>query len=165
MKLKLTEPGWENFTGLFGAVNFENGVSVDDVSAAEARHLAACVRLENAEDGSNPSVAQEIIDNQGKTLEQAIPAYVEAAPAEAAPEQGQTYTADELMAVADKSGIKGLRVIGDAIGVKGASIAELIGRILEVAGTPKEEPAVEPVVEAAAETPAEPTLESGISEE
>lgn len=31
MKLKLTQAGYENMTGLFGYIEFENGASVRDV--------------------------------------------------------------------------------------------------------------------------------------
>lgn len=37
--IKLTEPGYENFTGVFGAINFTNGVSDYGVSPQKAATL------------------------------------------------------------------------------------------------------------------------------
>lgn len=44
------------------------------------------------------------------------------------------YTREALEAVVDKSGLTGLREIGNELGVKAGSINDLIDRILEVAG-------------------------------
>lgn len=36
MRVKLTQPGYENFTGMIGAVEFENGASIYGVSPQQA---------------------------------------------------------------------------------------------------------------------------------
>lgn len=130
MKLKITEPGWETHTGLFGIVEFVDGVSVGEVSSAEARHLSALIRMETVE-GKDPSVAQEILDGYSAPMANATTATADVAPVV---EILERYEARQLESIADKSGIKGLRVIGDKLGVKGQSIAELIGKILATAG-------------------------------
>ena len=53
---------------------------------------------------------------------------VQASVSDAAPGE---YTRESLSALADKSGIKPLREIGDKFGVKGQSIAKLIDDIIE----------------------------------
>lgn len=146
MKLRLTQPGYEQFTGQMGTVFFENGLSTADVKAIDAVRMAAQFLCE-WEDGSTASVAQSILDHAHTTTnslpreinaDQALATQrVEAATlagttvqpdGTAAP--GPTYTEDELAAIADEKGIKGLRVIAETMGVKGQSIAELIRAIL-----------------------------------
>lgn len=129
MKIKITQPGWEGFTGYFGPVEFKDGLSTYDVSKSEAQLVAALVATET-EEGTDPSVAQQIIDMQG------VPAPVETVVSveDTQKQDIQRYTAEELAEIADKQGIKGLRAIGDQLGVKGNSIAELISKILAIAG-------------------------------
>jgi len=50
MKLKLTQPGYENFTGLMGAVDFVNGVSSQYVSEQQAAGILNIIRGERLED-------------------------------------------------------------------------------------------------------------------
>lgn len=129
MKIKLVQPGYETLTGYFGVIEFVDGRSVNDVTKREAEYLASLVNIET-EEGVNPSVAQQILDTYGDTMP------VETPVAPTAPQAvplAKTYTADELAAVADAGGIKGVRAIADTLGLKGQSIAELIGRILAVA--------------------------------
>lgn len=49
MRLKLTEPGYENFTGMLGAVEFKDGLSVYGVSPQQASGLHNIVRGETVE--------------------------------------------------------------------------------------------------------------------
>lgn len=46
MKLKITQPGFETYTGLLADVTFTNGVSDRDVTAAEAANLTTLFRTE-----------------------------------------------------------------------------------------------------------------------
>lgn len=133
MKIKIVQQGWEKFTGTFGVVEFVDGVSVNDVSRTEAQCLAAAVSIVNLE-GKDPSAAQAIIDTNptpAKVASILTEDLVEKPPA-------VTYTADQLAEIADKSGIKGLRAIADPLNLRGNSIAELIGKILRVAGAKPE---------------------------
>lgn len=154
MKIKITQPGYEQFTGFFGVVEFANGVSVGDVAPIEAQRLASIVQVEN-EEGHNPSVAQTIIDTYAERMGHAtLPEADPSTPTTPAPER--RYAADELAAVADEDGIKGLRAIAEPLGLKANSIAELIGKILAVAG---------PVDQPAEIVPAEEAQEQAAAEE
>lgn len=159
MKLRLTQPGFSHYTGQMGVIQFEDGLSTMDVLPIDAIRMAA-VMLCLWEDGSSPSIAQSILDNADTAAPmldavQPSPAS-ESAPApesttDAKPEcqldtqsgtqsdqqsepPAATYTEDQLAAIADKEGIKGLRVIGDALGIKANSIKDMIAAILAHAG-------------------------------
>lgn len=147
MKIKLVEPGWETFTGLFGVVQFEDGVSVEDVSKGEAQHLSALVRIETLE-GKDPSVAQEIVDRNNE-LAALEPVFVSTDEGPA-PTPARTYSLADLEEIADKGGIAALRAIGEPLGVKGRSIPEVISRIFEIAGDRVESKPITPEETAAA---------------
>lgn len=157
MKIKLVGPGWTGFTGHFGVTEFVDGVSVHDVSQREAQHLAAVTAVESLE-GHDPSAAQQILDhykdrapvvNSGRASAEEVPQV------EAKPSHGKT--AEELMALADKGGIKALRALADPLGLKGNSIKELLGKLTALipaegaAKTPESGPSGPDVAEHAAE--------------
>lgn len=131
-KLRIVEPGWENFTGDFGTIDFVDGVSVEPVAPVYARRLANTVRVEEVnEDGSagnNPSDSQRVIDFAATPAEANMNDPVESAvnPVTIA----KLYSKDELMAMADAGGIAALRPIGAGYGVKSNSIAQLVDKIL-----------------------------------
>lgn len=143
MKLRLMQPGFETYTGQMGVVFFENGLSTADVRPIDAIRMAAVMTCE-WDNGASPSVAQSILDN----ADTPAPTFVSgadgqhdreaAATAAAAPAVAAVvYTAEELEAIADKRGIRGLREIGDKVGVKGNAIRDLIEAIV-AAGAAKE---------------------------
>lgn len=137
MKIKIVEPGWETFSDHLGFVLFKDGVSVEDVSPAEAARLASIVRIETLE-GRNPSPAQMILDNWSGPMIVATTDTADAAMAASA----VSWTQEELSAIADEKGIKGLREIGDALGVKGTGISDMISKIVEATkGAAAAEPA------------------------
>ena len=149
MKLKMIAPGFENFSGLFGCIDLEDGVSVDHVGLRDARRLAGVLAMVDAETGLDPSVTQHIVNSQ--YIE--APVLPEVALDEKPPaEVAVQHTQAGLEAVADLSGIKGLREVGDALGVKSSSIPELIERILAkqaaIATAAKASAAQPPAVEA-----------------
>lgn len=148
MKLRLTAPGWETYTGQMGVMFFENGVSTADVLPLDAVRVAGVIGAE-WEDGTPANVSQIYLDNAHT-----------AAPSEAATEAWsekvaetavklvetletlrdiKTYTEDELAAIADAKGVNGLREIATPLGVKSNSIRGLIDGILKAAGAPKAE--------------------------
>lgn len=49
MRIKLTQPGYETFTGMLGAVDFENGQSVYGVSPQQASGILLVVTGEMVE--------------------------------------------------------------------------------------------------------------------
>lgn len=147
MKLRLTAPGWQTYTGQMGVIFFENGLSVADVLPVDAVRVAGVIGAE-WEDGRPANVSQIYLDNM--QTEAAIAkdnrepeAPVEAKLADAAPLvadlMAPTYTEDQLAEIADKSGIAGLREIAEPLGIKGNSIAGLVAAILKTAGAPKGE--------------------------
>jgi hypothetical protein len=141
MKLRITQPGFETYNGQMGVLFFENGLSTTDVRPQDAVRIAAQFTAE-WEDGSTASVAQSLLDHAHATThtipkeqnaDQALAQLAADTPAATKPTLGQ-YTKEGLEAIADKQGIKGLRVIGDALKVKGNSVADLIGDILKAQG-------------------------------
>ena len=125
MRVKITQGGWAGFTGHLGAVLFENGVSVEDISKGDAAFLAGILQVEELGTGKNPSDTQRILDQYNNSV-----------PAASVAVEGVQFvsevvhTKESLEKIADASGIKGLREISDPLGIKGLSIAELIEKIL-----------------------------------
>ena len=136
MKLRLTQAGFESYTGQMGVVMFENGLSVGDVLPIDAIRISAAIGAD-WEDGSAANVGEMYLNNMhapafvgGGQTEDSAPVE-QAAPAPVAPTNGTTYTRDELAKIADTDGIGGLRAIADPIGIKGTSIVGLIDAILK----------------------------------
>lgn len=154
MKIKLVQKGWEGYTGNFGGVDFRGGVSVIDVSDGEARRLANIVRIDRL-DGTNPSSSQQALDSKSKPM-----GVFGADPITGKPEPKLQFTQEQLEGIADEKGIKGLREIGDAYGVKATGIAELIAQIMKAqnakAATDAPAPAPQPAPEAAPQPAAAP---------
>lgn len=126
MKIKITQAGWAGYNGHLGSVEFADGVSVDDVSRGDAAFLAGIVSIEDVKTGENPSDTQRILNEYGNQ------ARVETVVAPTAPAKPElTHSKESLEAVADSSGIKGVREIADSFNVKGNSIAELIEKTLQ----------------------------------
>lgn len=157
--MKLRVPG--NYTGYYGTIQFQDGVSVGLVSPKQANHMRAIM------------AGVEILEDDGETVDAALTALstiqplgyyveygieppskfltdwngmypqatevvVETAPAEPPPKivgpyTGKRWTRKELEAVVDAKGIKGLREIAPE-GVTGRSANDLIDAILAVAG-------------------------------
>lgn len=133
MKLKITEPGWAGYTGPLGYVEFVNGVSVDEVGRADAAALAGIVSIEEVGTGKNPSDSQRMIDSRAESLAVDAPVAAVLEPVVAAP--SAEHTRESLEAVADASGIKGIREIADPMGLKANSMTELIDKILNKQST------------------------------
>lgn len=131
MKIRLIEPGFEKMTGQFGPIDFIDGVSVNEVSQVEASRIANSIRVENVDDGKNPSDSQRILDSQDTPMDQDMVRYTLEV------KTTKKHTREELEVMADKEGITALRVIGDPLGVKSSSIEKLIQAILSAeAGIP-----------------------------
>jgi hypothetical protein len=137
MKIRIDEVGYESYTGILGLVQFENGVSVTDVSQGELDRMAAVLRVVDADSDKQlgalvdyATASQVGFEQEGK-LETGtgFVAVDGTIPASNAVET-EKYTQEELEALADKEGITGLRAIGDSLNVKDTSIKGLIGSIL-----------------------------------
>ena len=129
MKLKLTAVGYENFTGLFGTVEYVDGLSVSDVMPQTAKRVACVISVE-WEDGTKVGVADALIANQNTPAPDETVTIVPPVP-EAPVVNTVAWTEEELGAVADEKGIAGLREIAEPHGIKGNSIAGLIKGIIE----------------------------------
>lgn len=129
MKLKLTAVGYENFTGLFGTIEYVDGVSVSDVMPQTAKRVACVISVE-WEDGTKVGVADALIANQNTPAPDETATIVPPVP-EAPVVNTVAWTEEELGAVADEKGIAGLREIAEPHGIKGNSIAGLIKGIIE----------------------------------
>lgn len=186
MKIKLIQPGFEHYTGDLGPTAFFNGVSVSDVSTAEARLLAAIMPVVDAETGRGVGDLQTH-DDQYRTaaVSETLPTLAEIrarraaslaplltlaaqvmpqVPAPVTPAAPvEKHTHESLAAVADAKGIAGLRAIAGPLGVKGKAIQELITEILAAQDTASRGPTfiegAEPVViPATAEPATEPVV-------
>jgi hypothetical protein len=141
MKLRLTAPGWETYTGQMGVIFFENGLSVSDVLSIDAVRVAGVIGAE-WENGTPANVSQIYLDNMN-TEASSVQETTVAKETEVSTEEvptvdivqvvAGTYTEEELAKVADESGITGLRAIATPLGVKGNSIRSLIDGILKAA--------------------------------
>ena len=138
MKLRLTQDGFENYTGQFGIHHFEAGLTVDHVSNMDATRIAAVMGAE-WEDGSPANVGQIYLDSMNVGAKDVADGLVEAsAPVEAPVAKAAPVAHSEaaLSAIADAEGIAGLRGIGDSYGVKSTSIRGLIDAILAAQSLP-----------------------------
>lgn len=138
MKLRLTQAGFEKYTGQMGVVQFKDGLSEGDVLPIDAIRISAAIGAD-WEDGSAANVGDMYLNNMdvpafvGRgTSEQSAP--VEAPKVSVVAASGTTYAADDLAKIADEQGIAGLRGIAEPMGVKGTSIVGLIDAILKKQG-------------------------------
>lgn len=142
--LKITQSGWEGFTGWLGPVWFDNGISREPTTPQIANQLSGIVQMvEVAADGSTKAagVAQAMVEGKGLAyvetpLIQVTSEELEAESRLAAekaqkPPVDEFNTVEQLEAIAEEKGINGLREIGAIWGVKERSIPKLIKLILE----------------------------------
>jgi hypothetical protein len=139
MKLRLTQAGFEGYTGQMGVVMFENGLSVGDVLPIDAIRISAAIGAD-WEDGSAANVGEMYLNAMhapafvgGGINDVSVPVEPEKDDTPAA--TGPRYTQEELAKIADADGIVGLRAIAETIGVKGTSIVGLIEAILKKQGS------------------------------
>jgi hypothetical protein len=143
VKLKITQKGFEGFTGYMGTTEFAGGISVSDVSKMDAERIGAALGVEWVESGKNPSVSQAIVDNhadkavivdpmpRATEVEQPEqPASAETGDKVVVESEKTIHTRESLETIADQQGIAGLREIGDGFGVKARSVKELIDEIM-----------------------------------
>lgn len=151
MQIRLTDPGFAGFTGYFGNIKFEDGVS-EHISSVEAERLGCIVACETL-DGENPSATQRMVDVRTKDLNEFLGTAHEVSDLSAQTEQvesqageqvaaqtesvnssaakpGFEFTREDLEALADAEGIAGLRNLGSQHGIKGRSIVEIIDELM-----------------------------------
>lgn len=158
MKIRILDKGFANLTGLFGTIEFVDGVSVDEVSKAEAARLGTILSIECADSGVNPSTTQLMVDTHAKNTEElglkfANLRKAQSTQPEVAEDQpevlGQAtvstqtvekpvkvlsydYTVDELDALVSREGIAGLRAFADQYDVNDRSVAGLVQKLLDL---------------------------------
>lgn len=144
--LKIVERGFDNYSGMFGDVEFKDGVSVESVTVAEARKLAGVLRCEEVGTGRNPSISQELIDTRHMELEEynrvnarrsvtSSPESEQVNAEEAAPVvqvSSHEYTREDLESIADEKGIEGLREFASTYDVRGGSIKAIIDSLMAI---------------------------------
>lgn len=172
MKIRITDKGFANLTGLFGNVEFVDGVSVDSVSRAEAARLGTILSIEVEGTGENPSTTQLMVDIHNKNMEElglreanlykSVPGVVQPGPevidqtsittqktsgAVVRSELNYDYTQDDLAAIADREGIAGLRAFADKYSLNDKSVAGLVKKLMNLKAEFAKPAQVEPVVE------------------
>lgn len=169
MKLRILDAGFANMTGLLGTVEFVDGVSVEEVSSAEAARLGTILSIEVVGTGANPSTTQLMVDTHNKNLDElglTQPGLLEPQPEapvkELAPESPSvgasdptatpvlswSFTEEELDALVKKEGIAGLRAFSEQYGINGQSIAKIVKALLVAQAEQVPVKQVEPEAEA-----------------
>lgn len=159
MKLRLTQAGFETYTGQMGVVMFKDGLSEGDVLPIDAIRISAALGAE-WEDGTAANVGEMYLNNMHapahvgnediNNLSMPVEGQASAKPKtakkaelkeqpkeqsdEAAAQEKKVYTFEELSAIADEKGINGLREVGEPLGVKGTSIVGIIEAVLKAQG-------------------------------
>lgn len=136
MQIKLTEKGFERYTGELGGVKFENGISEEGINQNQADNIAAAMRVEVI--GEGVAGAQRLVvekARQADVIEARKRGQEGDKPKQAQVAQIQPpatiYSEEDLAKIADAKGISGLREIGEKLGVKGRAVKELMADILK----------------------------------
>lgn len=144
LQIRLTQPGWESYTGSLATINFVDGVSVSHASQIEVERISALIAVETI-DGDDPGVLAK-----RERFIAGIPNPIVYDPEPVEPEAPVVvydFTRESLMEVADKEGITGLRVIADKYGIKSNSVVGLIDKLMALTGEVKDQLTQEPVDE------------------
>jgi hypothetical protein len=147
--LKIVSKGWQGYTGQLNIISFKDGVSTEPVPPRIADRIAASVQVvqcdEKGKAAKKPvavgvqhrliseTAARAIITTSLQTQSEAdksLEAKLDAARSLTAPVE-TLFTRVDLEKIADDTGMKGLRDIGDKWKVKGRGIPELIEKILK----------------------------------
>lgn len=144
--VKITQPGWEGFSGEYVGYHFKDGVSTTPMPRNQADRVAACVACEIIDAGGDNlgqgGVAARIASGRsveatvGTALDHMTPEQHAAELLKAYTETGVAptrdfYTADQLESVASLEGIEGLRKLAEPWKVKDRSIPRLVARIVK----------------------------------
>jgi hypothetical protein len=144
--LRFTAKGWKKYTGEFCMVQFVDGVSVEPLPRNVMDRIASMLPAEIVDENGVPEGEAGPIARylNMKHVEIEIPEPLDRmTPAELRQERRDAlaralrnpaqriYTKQELEAIAELEGIKGLRAIGDLWGVRDRAINNLIFEILK----------------------------------
>ena len=131
MYIRIIQAGYEGMNGQLGVFDFVDGVSVQDIPYLAVMQLTALMSVVDEATGDHPSNSPfEVAPvNAASPVEHRAEVAAEVS-APVAPVVVSLHTKESLEAVADASGIKGIREIADPMGLKDNSIVELIAKIL-----------------------------------
>lgn len=157
MKIKLTQEGWEGYTGQMGVLQFVDGLSTSEVPFRDAARMSAVMNCE-FEDGSSCNPAQRLLDTMGQEavvgreteIELVAPPVSTIVPSlseQPVIVQKTDYTVAQLEEIADAKGIAGLREIAGPLGIKSNSITGLIAELTKAGVAAPVAEAAEPVAE------------------
>lgn len=146
--LKIVSKGFETYNGPLNIITFKNGISTEPVQPQVAARISACMTVVVCDAEGNEGEARQFVGVQHSLIndtlmrapisaelkrqteaDRIMEAKLDAARTLEAPTEA-LYTQEELETLADKSGIKGLREVGDAWSVSARSIPDLIAKIL-----------------------------------
>lgn len=135
-KVRLLQAGYEQFTGQLGRNFFVDGLSVEPLLPVHAHFIGSTMAAEYEDGGTiNPALnyALSMGDAPDVASEKAGEKVQEMLETDAAAASSvkEVYTREQLEEIADKRGIKGLREIGDVLGVRANSVSALIDDILK----------------------------------
>ena len=143
-RIKIVEPGWENYTSEFCGVEFVDGVSVSSVPRHQADRvggLLKVVEIEGAEEGApvgqasrmvgGLTMAAPLVDGMRQPTAEEIEAERKELAARSKSRPASVfYTREALEEIADHKGLKGLREVAEPWNVRDRSIPSLITEIL-----------------------------------
>lgn len=160
-KIKLTSQGFQNVTGLIGSIEFEDGVSVENISLREAERLGALTSVVDADTGEELNVGKGVETRLRANDRKTRPSDTTSAPStkdeesdadtdkdaqsdagestdvetdasnESEVEEPEVYTEAQLGDIADKEGMAGLRKVAEKFDVTDKSVRGLIVKILQ----------------------------------
>lgn len=174
MKIRILAPGFENYTGYFGTIAFEDGVS-EEVSGPDAQRMGSILHVEVVGTGENPSVTQVMVDTRNRNLDDIggtpktlaeldeeakaaalvakVEARAQAKKTTTAPEGSPVidltvlsydYDKDTLRELVGKQGIAGLRSFSEPYGIKGRSVKDIVNDMLALKDSMKPAPVEAP---------------------
>lgn len=127
-KIKIEKDGWECFNGFLGSIEFENGVSVKEVSEQDANRIGSNITITRLDKGTQVGSSVIMSEVMSKKIE-TEPKIVEK-PEPKVPFNPK-YSKQSLEETANLEGIKAIREIANEFGVKGVQISYLISEIMK----------------------------------
>lgn len=133
-KIRLLEPQFRSYTGILCGAMFEDGVSISKLPFLDQQRICASMRAETFE-GKNVSVTGMYSELHDVSADDAKKTEVSAPKINSLKREEtvvtQSFSREELEALADAEGISGLRAVGNKMGVKAKGIEEMIEGILK----------------------------------
>ena len=132
-RLRIMDPGLDNYTGPIGPIDFVDGVSVDAIDWIEAGRLGANLHVEDADrEGHQINEAAEILRSRELNADDdRVVKFNQSFQLDGETKIGiEHLSREELEAIADKDGLAGVRELARKWGGTGRSINECIEAVL-----------------------------------